>query len=369
MKHALLLFFFASLMSFAQTLPVWFGTKTPRKAGPWASQGIYHATLDTTNGKLSTPTLAAKHESPGFLVHHPSKAILYSVGSTERKPTVTAYKITGATLEKINHQEIGDGGAAHLAVDADGSMLVTAQYGGGSVAVFPLEKDGRIGARSQLVEHQGGSGVVAKRQAKPHPHYVGFSPDNRFVFIPDLGLDTTEIYRIEAGKLVHHGRGISPPGGGPRHMKFHTGGKYAYVLNELAMTVTAFAYDTEAGTMTPIQTISTLPEDVEEVFLSASEIRVHPSGKFLYTGNRGHDTITAFAIDEDTGKLTWLACEPVRGSWPRNFNLDPSGTWLVAAGRDSNTAAVFKVGEKGTLVYQRITVPVPSSICVLFPPE
>ena len=356
----------------AQNIPVWFGTVTPRQASqdtPGASQGIYHASFNPNSGKLSAATLAAKHSSPGFLARHPNGKVIYSVGKVEGTPTVSAFKIDGERLTLINHQEIGDGGAAHLAVDATGKMLITAQYGGGSVATFPLKDDGAIGPRSGLHEHKGGSGVVERRQKSPHPHYVELSPDNRFAFIPDLGLDQVVIYKVDAANatLTPHGKADGPPGGGPRHMKFHPTGKFAYVLNELTLSVTAFEYDAEAGTMTSIHTIDALPENVEEVFLSASEIRMHPSGKFVYSANRGHDSITAFAIDQTTGRLTFIENEPVRGSWPRNFNLDPSGQWLLAAGRDSNTVAVFKVNqETGGIVYQRHTIAVPSSICVLF---
>jgi len=353
----------------AQNIPVWFGTVTPRQATEGSSQGIYYASFNPNSGKLSAPTLAAKHRSPGFLARHPGGKVIYSVGTVEGKPCVSAFKINGELLEVINHQEIGDGGGAHLAVDATGKMLVTAQYGGGSVAAFPLKEDGSIGPRSGLYEHKGGSRVVERRQKSPHPHYVGFSPDNRFAFVPDLGLDQVVIYKVDAANatLTPHGEGICPPGGGPRHMKFHPSAKFAYVLNELTLAVTAFDYDAEAGTMKAIHTVDALPENVEETFLSASEIRMHPSGKFVYSANRGHDSITAFAIDQTTGRLSVIENEPVRGSWPRNFNLDPSGQWLLAAGRDSNTVAVFKVNqETGGIVYQRHTVAVPSSICVLF---
>ena len=152
-------------------------------------------------------------------------------------------------------------------------------------------------------------------------------------------------------------------------MKFHTSGKYIYVLNELELSVTVFAYDADKGRMTPIQTIPTVSEEEKskEAFVSASEIRVHPTGKFVYAANRGHDTITAFRIDQDSGKLTLVECEPVRGSWPRNFNIDPTGKWLLAAGRDSNNIAVFAISEDtGEMTYTRTMVMVPTPICVLF---
>jgi 6-phosphogluconolactonase len=184
-------------------------------------------------------------------------------------------------------------------------------------------------------------------------------------------MDKVVIYRLDVDRvdLKPHGFGQVPAGGGPRHMKFHTGGKFIYVLNELELSVTAFAYDADRGMMTALQTIRTVPEQekAKETFVSASEIRVHPTGKFVYAANRGHDTITAFRIDQDSGKLTQVECEPIRGSWPRNFNIDPTGRWLLAAGRDSNTLAVFEIdAETGELTYTRTMVMVPTPICVLF---
>jgi 6-phosphogluconolactonase len=189
-----------------------------------------------------------------------------------------------------------------------------------------------------------------------------------------LGLDKVVIYQIDVAqsKIVPHGFGQVPPGGGPRHMKFHTSGKWIYVLNELDLSVTVFDYDAESGTMNPRQTIPTVPKEqlVKEKFKSASEIRVHPSGRFVYSANRGHDTITAFRVDEENGQLSVIERESIRGATPRNFNLDPSGRWLVAAGQDSHTLASFEVNpETGELTYNRSIVFAPSPICVLFTHE
>ncbi|QEG42762.1 lactonase family protein [Roseimaritima ulvae] len=357
----------------AQTVDVWFGTTTPRGG---LSKGIYHANFDSETGKLSKPTLAAEISSPGFLTRHPKLPILYSVGAVDGEASVVAYAIAegdGAALEKINAQPIGDGGAAHLSTDATGSVLLTAQYGGGSTALFPLANDGHILPRQQLEKHSGGSGIVDRRQDAPHAHWTGHSPDNRFAFVPDLGMDKVVIWRLHAEtsppRIEPHGFGVCPPGSGPRHMKFHPNGKRIYVLNELSLSVTVFDYDPQAGTMEPLQTVETLSEAQKagESFNSASEIRVHPSGRFVYTANRGHDTITVFRVDPQSDLLTLVEQEPIRGGWPRNFALDPSGRWLLAAGRDSHTVAVFAIDpEGGQLTYTRQMAMVPSPICVLF---
>ena len=351
-------------------IDVWLGTSARKP-----SKGIYHCQLNVENGKLTDPTLVAEISGPGFLAMHPTLPRLYAVGGVEGKPSVAAYKIAGvgkqAALELLNAVEIGDGGAAHVSVDETGSTLLTAQYGGGSTGVFSLNADGSIKKRQQIIDHQGASNAVPQRQSASHAHWTGFSPDNRFAFVPDLGLDKVVIYKHNKAdiSLTAHGFGQISAGGGPRHMKFHNNGRWIYVLHELDLKVTVFDYDADAGTMEARQTVETVPRDLleKEKFKSCSEIRVHPSGKFVYAANRGHDTITAFAVNQDTGELTFVERENVRGATPRNFNIDPSGRWLLAAGQDSHTLACFEIDQdSGELAYNRSVVHAPSCICVLF---
>lgn len=359
-----------SRSSQAEELDVWIGTSSAKQ-----SQGIYYCTLDSENGKLSESSLAAKMEGPGFLALHPKANVLYAVGGLGGKPSVVAYSVDRAQgkpgLKLMNALEIGDGGAAHVSLDATGTTLITAQYGGGSVAVFSLKPDGSLKERTQLIEHEGAAKVVASRQEAPHAHWTGFSPDNRFAFVPDLGLDKVLIYKVDAAasKLEPHGFGQVPPGAGPRHMKFHTSGKWIYVLNELDVSVSVFDYDATHGTMSIKQTVPTVPKEelAKEQTFSSSEIRVHPSGKFVYAANRGHDTITVFGVDVNNGQLHVIEREPVRGATPRNFNLDPSAKWLLAAGQDSHTLACFAVDSAtGQLSYNRSVIQTPAPICVLF---
>ncbi|WP_339888363.1 MULTISPECIES: lactonase family protein [Rhodopirellula] len=356
----------------AETLNVWFGTTTPRGG---VSEGIYHATFDTKSGKLSPATLAVKAQQPGFLAMHPSKPVLYASSGSG----VTAYRVQAeskdAKLVEMGSVESGDGGVAHLATDRTGSVLLSAQYGGGSTTLYELAEDGSVARRVEVHEHDdllspAGSGVAGNRQNAPHAHWVGTSPDNRFAFTPDLGMDKVVIWKLDPNSpsLTHHGFGEGIPGGGPRHMKFSPDGKRIYLLNELTLSVTVFDYDAETGTMTAGQTIPALSEETKakERFKSSSEIRVHPSGKFVYSANRGHDSISVFRVDE-AGQLELVEVEAIRGGWPRNFNLDPSGRWLIAAGRDSHTATVFEVdGDTGELTFTRQTQQVPTPICVLF---
>lgn len=355
----------------AEMLDVWIGT------GGAPSKGIYHCQLNAQTGRLSDSRLVAEMGAPGFLAKHPSLPIIYAVGSLYNENVVAGFRMHAAgleaRLERISQQPIGDGGATHLVVSRDGMTLLTAQYGGGSVAAFALNEQGDITARTALIKHMGGSNTVPDRQTAPHAHWVGFSLDQKFAFVPDLGLDQVVIYRIntQEATLQKHGVGQLPKGAGPRHQKVHANGKWIYVLNELDLTVSLFDWRSDTGTMELRQTVPTV-EPLELTGLrqkSCSEIRLHPNGRFVYAANRGHDSITVFAIAED-GSLTAIQNESVRGATPRNFNLDPSGKWLLAAGQDSHTLASFSVdAETGKLTYNASVISTPSPICILFQHE
>jgi 6-phosphogluconolactonase len=353
-------------IAMADSIDVFFGTSGKE------TKGIYHSTFDTETGKLSPATLAAEIGSPGFLAMDTDQKHLYAVGSKD-EPVVAAYKISsGGKLTPLNTEPIGDGGGAHIAVHPSKKFLMTAQYGGGSVAVFPIKKDGSVGKRSQLIEHKGGSGVVPNRQNAPHPHYVGFSPDGRFAFVPDLGLDQIVIYKVDDknGSISTHGHAQSIPGGGPRHMKFSVDGKYIFLLNELELAVTTFAYDAQAGTTQLVRTEPALSTAAKsrQAFNSSAEILTHPNGNFVYSSNRGDDTVTLYWADKTTGHLVAKDVENIRGAFPRNINLDPSANWLLAAGQHSNTVSVFALDQdNGEMEYQvGNVINVPGPICILF---
>ena len=356
----LLMTFLTLSPTLSEDLTLWIGT------GGKNAKGIYRATLNTETGKLTEPVVAAEIGNPGFVTLNAEKTRLYSVCNIDGG-SVAAFSIAeDKSLTLINTRPIGDGGASHLSLDKTGSILFTAQYGGGSVAAFPVAEDGSIGERSSLIKHNG-SGPDKTRQEAPHPHSVFVSPDNRFLFVPDLGIDRVVIYEIDHGNatLTEQGFGTAVPGGGPRHLKFSPDGTKIYVLNEMGMSLTVFDYDTAAGTMAAVQTIATLPKELWEIPNKAAEVRVHPSGKFVYASNRGHDTIAVFSVDETTGQLTFVEREPIRGAYPRNFNVDPTGQWLIAAGRASNTLAIFKIDpETGGLIFTTDVLNMPDPICL-----
>ena len=351
----------------AEQAAVWIGMSAPSHG---QREGIYRATLDLQSGDLSQPKLAAEIKNPEFLALRPDGKVLYTACQlADDKPGVAAFEVSDdkQSLRFLNSQPIGDSGACHVATDRTGRCLFSAQYDTGTVAVFPLAADGRIEPRSALVHHIG-NGPNKQRQEGPHPHFVGTDPGNRFLFVPDLGSDRVAIYKMDlpTGKLEPHGRGSTPLGSGPRHLVFHPNGRFVFVVNELGISVTAFAYDSQAGTLTPIETVDLLPPGTPVKLLNtAAEINIHPGGEFLYASVRGDDSICALRVDPQTGRLTRIDQEPIRGSHPRSFHLDPTGRWLLVAGRDSNTVSEFRIDPKtGELMYAGKIVNSPTPMCI-----
>ena len=277
-------------------------------------------------------------------------------------------------LAALNRQSSVGGGPAHLTVDHGGRNVLVANYGGGSVAVLPIGPDGALKPASAFIQHSGSS-VNPDRQKEPHAHSVNVDAGDRFAYVADLGLDKIMIYRLDAakGSLVANDPPFvsTQPGAGPRHLAIHPQGRFAYVINELQNTVTAFTRDAERGGLTALQTISTLPADVKALpNYSTAEVLVHPSGKFLYGSNRGHDSIAVFGIDETSGRLTFVETQPTQGSTPRGFGIDPTGAYLLAGNQRSDTVVVFRINrETGRLTPtgSKIDVGAPVSIKFVAP--
>ena len=368
MKKIILTIIFLLITGIVQgkVMHIYFGT------GGADTKGIYQATFDTETGTLSQARLAAELGNPGFLALHPDKQKLYAVGQLDGQDVVVGYRIdSSGILKQFTVSAIGDGEGTHIAVHPSGGFLLTAQYGGCSTALFPLDQEGNLGIAT-VTEHHGGSNIVPGRQDKPHPHWCGFSPDGQYAFVPDLGMDGIVIYRVDAEKpaITKHGFAASVPGSGPRHMRFSVDGKFIYLLNELSLSVTTFKYDYANGTATQMSTTPALSEQIKdkEEFNAAAEILVHPNGRFVYSSNRGNDSVTSYSADPTTGFLTVNEVEPIRGAWPRNINMDHSGHWLLAAGAHSNTISVFAIDQStGELTFKRNgVINVPGPICILF---
>ena len=370
-------FVFASLTASALAgdhYLVYFGTYTNAKSG---SKGIYVSRFDASTGSLTTPEVAAETGSPSFLAIHPSKKYLFCVGEMSEPGAkgsgVTAFSIgmPSGQLTKLNQVSSVGQGPCHVNVDHTGKLAAIANYGSGSCASYAIQDDGSLAEAASFFQHEG-SGSNPKRQAGPHAHSVNFSPDNRFAFVCDLGLDKVLIYKIDpaTGKMEPNDPAFAKlaPGSGPRHLAIHPSGKFIFVNNEMAMTETVFAYDAEKGALTEVQTVSTLPpEDQGKSGYSTAESVAHPNGKFVYVSNRTHDTIAVFQCDPETGKLTLIQNAPAEGQIPRNFCLDPTGKWMIVAHQNSNTVALFRVdAETGKLSFTGKKQPVGGCVCVRF---
>lgn len=350
----------------AKSVDVYFGTGTTSEA-----IGIFHAKFDTDSGELGERTLAAKIKEPEFLALHPNSSYLYAVAKTD-VPVLAAYRITAdGSLKLLNTVPMRNGQGAHLAVHPSGKFLITAQYFDGSVGVFPITGTGSVGAQTQVLPHTNPS-KVHRRQMKPHPHWTGFSPDGAFALVPDLGTDNIHIHRINLDglALTSHGFAQSGPGSGPRHMRFSANGKFIHLLNELTVAISTFAYDAADGAATLLHTTPVLSEEAIAQYpqTTGSEILVHPNGRFVYSANRGHDSVTVFEADLETGVLTKIETESIRGSWPRNTRIDPTGKWLFISGEASNTVSIFSISQQdGSLSFPRGNViNLPSVYCILF---
>lgn len=351
---------------------VYFGTYTRGK-----DQGIFVAELDLKTGKVSKPRPAGAADGPSFLAIHPTQKFLYAVAQidgADGKKTggVVAFSVNkDGSLTKLNEQDSQGAGPCHLTVDKAGKNVLVANYGGGTVAVLPIDSDGKLKPASSTGDHKG-TGTLGPNQRGPHAHSINLDAGNRYAFAADLGLDQILVYKFDAekGKITPntpHAAKVAR-GAGPRHFAFHPSGKFAYVINEIGNTMTAFSYDAEKGKLTEIQTISTLPKNFEGKSYTA-EVVVHPSGKFVYGSNRGHDSLVIYKVDPKTGKLTVVGHEPTQGKFPRNFAIDPTGSILFAENQNTNNIVLFRVdGKTGKLKPTGQVIPLPSPVCVRFIP-
>lgn len=351
---------------------VYYGTYTGGKNG---SQGIYVSEFDAKTGKLGSPELAVAVGSPSFFDISPDGKTLYAIGEAAGKKGegggVHAFSIDPKTgkLTKRNSSTSGGAGPCHISTDAAGQFAIVANYGGGSCAAFKLNPDGSIAARTDFQQHQGASQADPSRQAKPHAHCGFFSPNGKFVYVVDLGLDQVVVYELNrnTGELTARQPITLPPGTGPRHIHITPDGKTAFVCGELNMTANVLKLDPETGTGKVVQSVSTLPNGQKGPVkgYSTAEIRIHPNGKFVYVSNRGHDTIAAFKRDGD--KLTPIGHLGDGVKTPRNFRIDPTGQWMFVANQDGGDVVVFQIDPAtGKLTPTGKRVEVPKCVCVKF---
>jgi len=342
------------------------------------SQGIYLSRFEPNTGNLSTPELAAQAPNASFLALDKKGQYLYAVGELEtfankKTGSIRSFRIEGPSgkLLLLNEEVSNGTGPCHLALDASGRCVLVANYSSGSIAALPIQKDGSLGPPRATIQHRGSS-TNPSRQTEPHAHFITADPANRFVLACDLGLDKVLVYRFDPLKLSLTENDppslALTPGAGPRHLVFHPNGRFVYVINEMGSSLAVCTYDSKHGVLNTVQTMSTLPPSFKGDNTCA-EVQVHPSGKFLYASNRGHDSLAVFAIDHKTGKLTGIGHEPTQGRTPRHFALDPTGAWLLAENQDSNTIVVFHVNtDTGKLAATGKTIEVGSPGCVVFAP-
>ncbi len=352
-----------------QPVKVYIGTYTGAR-----SRGIYVARFDAVTGRLNAPELAAETRNPSFLALSPDQRHLYAVGEIDslrgqRSGAVSAFNIEAdGKLTLLNERPSGGTGPCHLAVDRAGKCVLVANYGSGSVASLPLEPDGRLGEPGASIQHHGSS-INPRRQTGPHAHFITTDPANRFALACDLGLDKVFVYQLSPEHALLASNNppavAVQPGSGPRHLAWHPDGRFIYLINELACTLNVFTYDASSGMLKEHQSISTLPADFKGENLCA-EVQVHPSGKFVYASNRGHDSLAVFAVDAKTGQVAFVERQLSQGKTPRHFTLDPSGRWLIAENQDSNNMVVFRVDpDTGRLLPTGQSVEVGAPVCAV----
>ncbi len=363
MRPLLSLLALMSASAFAADLTFYVGTSGAD------SKGILRGTIDAETGKLSAPVVIADAKGPSYLALSNDGKVLYATAEVAGGG-VAAYRLSpSGKATFLNAQDTKGKGATHVSVDRTGKYLFAANYGSGSVACLPLQADGSLGAASGFFQQEG-TGPNKARQSGPHAH--GIYPDaaNRFVYVPDLGTDDVFIYRFDAAKgaLTPNDpkSGRVAPGSGPRHLAFHPQGGFAYVCNEMLMTVSTFTVDAQTGAMKEVQVLPTLPEGASAKGASTAEVFCLPNAKALYVSNRGHNSLAVYAIGAD-GKLTLIQHVLDVPAVPRGFGLSEDGRWLVCAGQKSGTLNAYRVDPAtGKLTDTKQSVVAGSACCIVF---
>ncbi len=336
------------------------------------SKGIYVFRFDAATGQLSAGGVAAETPDPSWVAVHPSGKFLYAANEAGEASTVSAFAIDkkSGKLELLNQLPSLGEDPCYLSFDKTGKYAFVANYTSGTIAVFPIMPDGRLGEHTALVQDQGATGPNKERQEGPHAHWIETSPDNRFVLVADLGLDEVLVYKFDAtsGTLTPNEPAFArlKPGSGPRHLVVHPNGKFIFSVSELSSTATSFAYDAKKGTLKEIGAVSTLPPGFSGRN-DVAEAAVHPNGKFLYVSNRGNDSVAVLSIDPAKGTLAPVGGIPTGGKEPRHFIFDPSGKFLFAENQLSDTVVEFRAdAATGQLTPSGDTVSVPSPVCISF---
>lgn len=352
---------------------VYFGS---HRSGPGI--GFSLARFDTVTGVLTKPEFLLEAAAPAFFVIDAGGKHLYTSNSIDtyngkQEGTITSYSIDPktATLALLNVKPAGGSDPSFISLDKTGKFALDANYRGGNICVYAIQPDGSFGERTAFVQHTGKS-IDPQRQTRPYAHAIITDPSNRFALVPDLGVDKVFIYRFDqvTGSLIPN----DPPhidlkpGSGPRHVRFHPNGKWVYVLTEMGNTINVFNWDGAKGSLQLTQSALTVPETFTGTSTSA-EIEVHPTGSFVYTSNRGHDSLAVYRVDPENGSLLLLQLISSGGKTPRNFALDPTGKWIICTNHGSDNAVVFAIdGQTGRLTQKGDPISVPYPFCQRFLP-
>jgi 6-phosphogluconolactonase len=356
--------------AFEEQIRVYFGT---------SNNGIYISLFDTNTGDLSTPKLAIEIENPGFIVIHPNKKYMYTTTTgiyDSKDGGVAALKINDdGTLTLINKQSSEGWNPCHVNLDHKGNCLMVVNYSSGSISSYKINKDGSISKPITTHQHTG-SMPGSERQKGPHPHSVFPNPANTFAYVPDLGLDKLMIYKLNSKKaeLIEAGSANMPGKTmGPRHLKWSKDGRYTYVINELISEMTVFESAGSSGKLNHKATLLTLSDKTNIKNMGGSEVRIHPNEKFVYVANRdtskqNFDSITVFSTFANSQGCKRIEITPAEVSLPRNFNIDPTGKWLLVGGQGSHDIAIFNINpDTGRLTFTNKKIPFNGSpICIEF---
>src|SRR6266699_4084640 len=334
------------------------------------SESIYLVRMDRRSGELMRVGAVNAGANPSFLSIHPNGRVLYAVNELEPTGAVSAFAIESGTgaLTRLNEQPSGGGAPCYVSVDRSGRVALVANYGGGSVALLPIEPNGAL-APAHVVQHTG-KGPNAERQEAPHAHCILADPSNRFALAADLGADRVFVYQLDLeGRSLRHvdgGDAVMRAGAGPRHIAFHPELPLVFVANELDSTVATLRFDAERGALSPLDTHSTVPDGWTGTNYPA-DIHLASTGRTLYVSNRGHNSIAVFSVAESTGALVLDQVVSTEGDWPRNFSLDPTGRWLLVANQRSDSVVVFgRDPDNGRLTPTRQRLAIPSPVCLRF---
>ncbi len=354
--------------TYAQTADlIYAGTNSLR-----GSKGIYVLSFDKKQMMFKEIQTVGGGENPNFLalgIGHKHLYVSYSKGTvSDGKGSVMSFAIEPQTgmLTKLNEQSSEGAGPAHVSVDPKGRFAYVSNYGTGNLAVYPINKDGSLSKASDMVRHFGKS-IVTSRQEAPHVHQTIPSPDGRFIYVSDLGIDKIMIYEVkESGKLIPASTPFvsSIPGSGPRHLVIHPKGNFAYSAEELTSTVASYSIDKATGALSPLERKKMLPDDFNSRN-SAADIHFSPDGKFLYASNRGHESLVIYNVNPENGKLDLVGHENTGGRHPRNFMIDKNGEFVLVANRDTDNIVMLKRNKKtGTLVPTGTQISVPAVIAL-----